>query len=86
MNPRRQPIPPAPRILWASNRGGQRSCAAHAPPVASPEWWAGMWSLMSEDDQIGFQRANGRPPWCWACRALSELAAHETPDGVGGTA
>jgi hypothetical protein len=39
---------------------------------------------MSEDAQIGFQRANGRPPWCDACRALSELAAHETHDGVGG--
>ena len=83
MSTRRQPVPPSPRILWASNRG-QRACPDHAPRVASPEWWAGMWSLMSEDAQIGFERANGRPPWCTACRALSELCATGSPgDGAG---
>jgi hypothetical protein len=68
-----------------SNRG-QRACAEHAPEVASPEFWQGRWELMSEDAQLGFERANGRPPWCTACRALAELAAHETQthDGVGG--
>lgn len=77
MNARRRTITPQPRILWMSNRG-QRACPDHAPHVASPEWWAGMWSPMSEDAQIGFERANGRAPWCDACRSLSELA------GMGG--
>ena len=79
---RRPPIPPPPRILWTSNRGQQRACPSHSPPVSSEEYWAGMWTLMSEDAQLGFERANGRPPWCTACRALSELAGMGG-DGVG---
>ena len=74
MSAPRRSTPPAPRILWASNRG-QRACESHAPPVASPEYWQGRWELMSNDAQVGFERSNGRPPWCTACRTLADLAA-----------
>lgn len=56
---------------WVSARH-QLACALHAPPIASPEWWAGQWRVFGADEQRGFERARGEPARCWACRAIDE--------------
>ena len=68
-----------PPIVWISATH-QLACADHAPAIGSDAWWLGAWRLMSEHEQLGFQRARGTAPECAACLAEVELAAL----GVGG--
>ncbi len=62
-----------PRLIWVSARM-QLACAEHAPPIASPEWWAGQWRIFGQQEQLGYAGARGEPPRCDECRAIEEAA------------